>query len=569
MRTTASAIRHVLGAAACAFAVVASLTAGVVPAYASGTGGGGETGGGNDYVQRNYSYVWSDGGTYDTNGKLVPNQGWNEASAEAFIDKMEAVVGRNLTTSGVDGEGVSYRTKYMNAANEALSRARARAGTTDARVVGVGWCWWVTGAGNFAFAHHTTENTFARLLPRAGNSSELPDANGWGGNYRDTGKTWRQAAYDQGATDNPGADYVAVVVAVADTEPQAYGTIEVNKTEADADVVVNNVNYSLENCKFGIYRDKGCTDLVTTITTDRSGRGTARVLAGTYYMKEIDPPVGHISSDGVWTLVVTPGNTVTQDVSEEATTVDVDVTKTIAGAEGNAVGDVSLKGAQIRLTVDTTGDKQPERTFVFESDAKGDFNVDTGAGLVSGDALWYDGTQNIAWPLGTYTVQEIKAPGGLLLEGQTDDSPKNYTAPVHTFDCTEGEGATVSLESGIEEPVDFIPIDVEKVDKDRLEVWEGDTVTDVGVPQGNSTLENCEIVFKNACDNNVIFNGELIAPDEEVTRVSTNAHGLASLELMVGRYEVYETKAPKGYQVNPTHYLLTITPTGTTFAPIA
>lgn len=564
----ANMVRRIIGAAACVLTVTASLTAGAIPAYASGAGGGGDTGGGNSGAANNIAYVWHDGGGYDINGKMMPDQGWNRASADNFLSRLNAVIGVPITQTGVDGTGEKHIDKYYNAADQALRNARARAGTTDARVIGVGCSWFKIIPTRYAFSHHE-ENTFRRLLPRMGNASELPSANGWGGEFQTSGKNWRQHAYDQAAADNPGGDYSVVVVAVADTEPAAYGTLEVNKTETDADVVVNNVNYSLENTEFGIYRDQSCTQLVTTLTTDASGRGRVQILAGTYYMKEIDPPVGHISSDGVWTLTITPSNTTTQRVEEEAVTVDVDVTKIIEGTDGGTLGDVSLAGARVRLTVDITGDGQADRSFVFESDADGDFRIGNGAGLVSGDALWYDGDQNVAWPLGTYTVQEIKAPGGLLLEGQTEEDSDDYQAPVHTFDLTDaGDAASLTLACNIEEPVDMIEIGVEKVDSDRLDIWEGDTTIDAGIGQGNGTLEGCRIAFDNAGDTDILYDDDLYEPGARVTSVETNAQGLASLELMVGRYEVYEIAPPVGYMSNPQHYLLTVTPTGNMFEEI-
>lgn len=558
------ALRHVLKTA-CAVATLAlTLTAGAVPAFASGpggAGGGGQTGGGSGPAQLHRSYLWKDGGSYDEAGGLQPVQGWDTASADYFMDLMEAQTGHAFAPGGVDGNGVTAKSKWDAATKEALDHARTRAGTSHARLVGVGYCWHVfRESGCFGWAHDPAD-TYQKLLPRAGNSAELPAENGWDSECQGSGKSWRQHVYDVGASDNPGRDYNLVCVAVADTEPQAYGTIEVSKTEEDAKVVVENDHYSLDGAVFGIYRDRACTQQVTTITTDADGIANAKLRVGTYYVKELDPPAGHIASDGVFTLTVVAGQEATVDVENPAETLGAfDVRKQAEGGEpGKNYGDASLAGAEIRIAIDTTGDDNPERNWVFESDETGDFRVASGLGLKSGSNLYYDADGMVAWPLGKYTVQEIKAPDGYMLEGQTDMGDTDYKAPVHTYDMTTADRVDDGITIDFWEPVKFQRPTIEKTDADSFDVDPGDSVLPPGVGEGDGTLAGCELKIINRSANAILKpDGTKVQPGGTVWSGVTGDKGLVEVELMMGTYKVIETKAPEGYLVTPIEYELVV-----------
>lgn len=550
-------------------ACAAAMLAGPVPALA--TSGGAESGGGDIPVAYHRAIVWRDDGTFGTDGKLIPTQGYDQTSGETFIGYMEATVGRPFTLTGVDGVGTPHRTKYWNAVNEALSRARARAGTTRARVVGVGWNWFVlkSGGGSWGFSHG---GTAADLLSRAATASELPNAIGWGTSYHGTSKSWRQQIYEQAIADCPGSDMTIVVAAAADTEPEAYGTIEATKVSDQSlleyTIHINNPAYSLGGATFGVYTERACTNQVATITTNENGVGTAKLLASRpYYLKELDPPAGHIASDGVIEIRLTPGNTTEVDVPNDTTVVDANITKKLEGlGAGETSGLVKLSGSVIQVTADFNKDGAADRTWKFESDDTGDYGVDDGSGYIGGSGLIYNDDHELVWPLAVYTVQEVEPVPGTMLEGQTDPDDEDYTAPVHSFDLTaDSDGAaTVDLTCTIEQPLEPIDVALKKVDADKLVVLPGDQVDiDDGVGQGNGTLEEATFEITNASGNRVVVNGEVYEDGEVVWTGATGEGGAVDLELTAGVYRIRETKAPEGYVLSSQVWQLTINPDGT------
>ena len=51
--------------------------------------------------------------------------------------------------------------------------------------------------------------------------------------------------------------------------------------------------YSLAGATYGIYSNKDCIDLVTSLTTDKNGNtDIVEIQAGTYYVKETEAPKG-------------------------------------------------------------------------------------------------------------------------------------------------------------------------------------------------------------------------------------------------------------------------------------
>ena len=70
--------------------------------------------------------------------------------------------------------------------------------------------------------------------------------------------------------------------------------IHLTKTSTNSGITNGNECYSLAGAVYGVYSDAGCTQLVTTITTDASGKGTSETISqGDYWLKEITPSPGY------------------------------------------------------------------------------------------------------------------------------------------------------------------------------------------------------------------------------------------------------------------------------------
>lgn len=210
--------------------LAAGLICSPAPAIADG-GGGGSTGGGTGSVKRLFDHFWLDRG-YMAGSQLVPDGGWNDASANWGLAQMNARHGTNKL-AGIDANGKPHVSKYYEAANQALQNARARTGKAQARVVGMGYAYFVFKEGfNYGFAH-APDQTAAFLLPQSGSSTDLPDSLGWGNPNKNSGLPWREHIWRRMVEDNPGTDYNIVVAAVADGEVPVNGKFKLNKAEAD------------------------------------------------------------------------------------------------------------------------------------------------------------------------------------------------------------------------------------------------------------------------------------------------------------------------------------------------
>ena len=73
-----------------------------------------------------------------------------------------------------------------------------------------------------------------------------------------------------------------------------YTQIRLVKRSANPSITDGNGCYSLEGAVYGVYSDAGCTQMVTTITTDANGAGaTGELEQGSYWLKEITASPGY------------------------------------------------------------------------------------------------------------------------------------------------------------------------------------------------------------------------------------------------------------------------------------
>lgn len=183
-------------------------------------------------------------------------------------------------------------------------------------------------------------------------------------------------------------------------EPE--GKLMFIKQELDDDKITERYpdKYSLKGAEFKVYRDQKLTDPVNlTFVTDENGFTSNKTLkAGTYYAKEIKAPKGFRIDNEVYKIIVREGQGTIHNMYNKPLQGDVKVKKTVS--ENNLLVSLcsenyNLKGAEYRLYNDKELNNFMNITLV--TDEKGE-------------------TDAVKLPVGTYYMQEYKAPEGFELD---------------------------------------------------------------------------------------------------------------------------------------------------------
>lgn len=200
-----------------------------------------------------------------------------------------------------------------------------------------------------------------------------------------------------------------------------YGWIELYKSTANGQVSDGNGNYSLKGAKYGIYQGDS---QVAVLTTNAEGYAKSGDLeTGSYTIREIEASAGYAIDTKSYDVTVESEVTATVKVQEVPQNQPMDIVLQKIDAEtgeAKAQGAASLEHAEFTLKFFTEqmdsnpeeSGKQPVKTWVFKTDKDGKVKF-TKEYLVSGDEFYYqlDGATPCL-PLGTVTIQEIKAPEG-------------------------------------------------------------------------------------------------------------------------------------------------------------
>jgi hypothetical protein len=245
-----------------------------------------------------------------------------------------------------------------------------------------------------------------------------------------------------------------------------------------------------------------------------------------------------------------PMNFVVQKVDSEGAQV----------SDWDAQGNATTEGAQftIRFYEGIIADSvdqlpsSPTRTWIIQTK---ELNGYVRARLsdeckVSGDDWYYDDSGAVSLPVGSFTVQETKAPEGYLMSdpdvhlGQVKAGDDGYAKiePIgnwtRTFDQQDAGAGLAVADDVVRGGAKFSKVDAER---------------DEPVPQGDATLAGAEITIRNDSANAVEVNGTWYQPGEDVLTLTTGEDGTAQTAtdaLPYGTYTARETKASRGYLLN-------------------
>ena len=331
---------------------------------------------------------------------------------------------------------------------------------------------------------------------------------------------------------------------------EAPGYINMRKASNRTGITDNNSCYSIQGAVYTVYDSDGKS--VGTLTTKSDGTSnTIEVMEGNYTVKETTAPPGYAKDTSTYTVHVESDETTTFTAKEEPITdlVNLLLTKNPVGyPHQHGEGDATLQGAvykfshygsytnQVSLAKASDG---ALKTWYFVTDAAGKINGQnpTFAEGYESSALYKDKDGKICYPLGTYLIQEIKAPEGYLVNDEilrvtiTEDGTDN----LHVTTYNESiKGDDTIIRGGVK---------LSKIDNDL----------DENYAQGDATLAGAEFTIYNKSKETIMVGGNEIAVNGAALVITTNADGIAQSAAKVlpyGTYLVKETKPSEGYLLN-------------------
>ena len=336
------------------------------------------------------------------------------------------------------------------------------------------------------------------------------------------------------------------------------GGIGIIKSSANPSITDGNDTYALNGAVYGVYSDSGCTQLVTTLSTDAEGRSDYWGLRpGTYYLKEITAPEGFYVDTETHTATVNGGSWTRINVADMPAMDPVamlvgkyDGQRTYNGEANLPQGSASLAGAEFTVEYYDTLDYDnydalkdagisPTRSWVFATDADGFAYFDT-EHLVSGSALYLNSDNQPSLPRGTVVIRETKAPTGYNLNSDFVSFQKideNWSEDAVTYNTPQ-----------VPETVKTGGVEVYKRDAEVVASYPDEP----DGPLGAATLAGAEFEIVTLNDNPVKVDGVLYTKGEVVKTIVTDDTGYASTAadtLPYGSYTIQEVKANEGYNL--------------------
>ncbi len=210
--------------------------------------------------------------------------------------------------------------------------------------------------------------------------------------------------------------------------------IEIRKKSGNEDMTKDNINYSLADAEFSVYKSSSDAEknenVIGIMTTDNSGMARIDDLKyGTYYLRETKAPEGYVS-DGTIYVCRIDGDVAYEviEVKNEPIAKSVELILKKQDEEGEAIGNVLFS---VSYYTDILGDASdismyaPDREYVFKTDELGECILDL-EHKVSGDELFAIEDGIYGFPVGTLVINELETPKGYIPDEKTYIIPINY-----------------------------------------------------------------------------------------------------------------------------------------------
>jgi len=316
--------------------------------------------------------------------------------------------------------------------------------------------WTVTGASSLNEEGQTLVMNFVNRV------KEMPDVTGSlhiASLYEASGETWQDLAYGHFSA--------------------AGGKVRVKKRSEDPDVTDGNSCYSVRGAAFGLYSSETQAGIaassgemtgseIAVLKTDDSGVTpySSKLEAGTYYLAEIAAPRGYKRNTSVKTVSLAAGDEKEVSFADGPVfdTAGLTIEKLPKGTAAAADEDLSGAEYEIRFYAgDSSGTPYTRDTLPSEASAvwvirtsktpEGSYAAELDDDhMVSGAAKYGKSSSGAFYiPLGTITLEEIKAPAGFMIKGSTmeleDGNGADAAEGVILMNLTD-DGTGISVKSG-------------------------------------------------------------------------------------------------------------------------